>query len=40
MSSSAITAPLYLDPTKAADGSAAAPSFAFANYCISNRCCK
>jgi len=31
MSSSAITAPLYLDPTKAADGSAAAPSFAFAN---------
>ncbi|MBM5801909.1 MAG: tail fiber domain-containing protein [Cyanobacteria bacterium K_DeepCast_35m_m2_023] len=31
MSSSAITFPSYLDPTKAADGSAAAPSFAFAN---------
>jgi len=31
MSSSAITFPSYLDPTKAADGSAASPSFAFAN---------
>lgn len=31
MSSSAVTFPSYLDPTKAADGSAASPSFSFAN---------
>lgn len=31
MSSSAVTFPSYLDPTKAADGSASQPSFSFAN---------